>query len=572
MSDSVQLLSILFGDDVIQFHVFLAAVGLMLTFSSLQDPKASASEYIYWTENGSGTGPMIRRATLDGSTVENLVTNSDTSLINPFGIAIDPDAGLLYWSDLGTNDIKSANLDGSNIQTVYSSSQVSSVFDLDFDAHSGQLYWIEIGSTKAVKRGNADGTGTIESLVTGGLVNPRGLGVDVAGNTLFLSEGSTGSDHITSANLNGAASSFISPVLSPVDIDVYSDGGTRLVWADSFSGTISTATTSATDFQSVVSGEASLGEFTGLALAPDSDILYWTIRGDGTGRIRSRSLDGTGSVTEILGGLGDPRFLVVGPDATAELSVSSGDGGSLSFSQVRIGASSDLLLSITNTGHGGSVLNGEYAIPTDNEFYRSGGDNFSVTTGSSSRTYTYSPVDRLSDNETLTITSDAGHASFSLQGEGVGPEFELSGIDVNGTAVELDVVNTSEVLQSVITISNSSPDGDLDGLTDLTLLSYSVTGFDSDHFDVLGLVPGTVLSAGESINLSVLFDTISEVSGDFTATVTIVTDQNAQLGSNGKSFAFEISARLIPEPTTLALFALLLPSLLLGRARSIPCS
>ena len=57
----------------------------------------------------------IQRANLDGSNVEDLVTQG---LSSPRGIALDVEGGKMYWTDSGTDKIQRANLDGSNIEDL----------------------------------------------------------------------------------------------------------------------------------------------------------------------------------------------------------------------------------------------------------------------------------------------------------------------------------------------------------------------------------------------------------------------------------------------------------------------
>ena len=62
----------------------------------------------YWTDK-------IQRANLDGSNVEDLITQG---LGSPGGIALDVAGGKMYWTDSGTDKIQRANLDGSNIEDL----------------------------------------------------------------------------------------------------------------------------------------------------------------------------------------------------------------------------------------------------------------------------------------------------------------------------------------------------------------------------------------------------------------------------------------------------------------------
>ena len=75
-------------------------------------PWTSVAAKMYWTDYGAN---MIRRADLDGSGIEDVVV---TSLDNPYGIALDVEAGKIYWTDAGTEKIQRANLDGSDVEDL----------------------------------------------------------------------------------------------------------------------------------------------------------------------------------------------------------------------------------------------------------------------------------------------------------------------------------------------------------------------------------------------------------------------------------------------------------------------
>ena len=58
----------------------------------------------------------IQRANLDGSNIEDLVTQG---LSGPAGIALDVAGGKMYWTnDWSTGKIQRANLDGSNVEDL----------------------------------------------------------------------------------------------------------------------------------------------------------------------------------------------------------------------------------------------------------------------------------------------------------------------------------------------------------------------------------------------------------------------------------------------------------------------
>ena len=102
----------------------------------------SAFSHIYWRDSGTG---KIQRANLDGSNIEDLVTIEHSSVYGPHGFALDMNGGKIYWT---TNNftyygdqIRCANLDGSNIETVFITK--SDIHSLALDVDEGKMYWTD---------------------------------------------------------------------------------------------------------------------------------------------------------------------------------------------------------------------------------------------------------------------------------------------------------------------------------------------------------------------------------------------------------------------------------------------
>ena len=127
---------------------------------------------LYWTDSGSN---KIQRANLDGSRVQNLVS---VGLHSPEGLALDSEGNKIYWSDYGTNKIQRANLDGSQVEDLVTTG-LSSPEGLALDVEAGKMYWADF-STDKIQRANLDGS-DVEDLVTTGLSIPKGLALDVSG-------------------------------------------------------------------------------------------------------------------------------------------------------------------------------------------------------------------------------------------------------------------------------------------------------------------------------------------------------------------------------------------------------
>lgn len=133
------------------------------------------NNHLYWAEYGQtgGMGPStgkIKRADLDGSNPVILVEITHATIK---GIALDPDAGMVYWTDCNFNKIQRANLDGSNVEDLITSG-LSSPNSLDLDLNDQQMYWSD-GGTKSIYRANFDGSGI--TLLVGGIDNPQSLAV-----------------------------------------------------------------------------------------------------------------------------------------------------------------------------------------------------------------------------------------------------------------------------------------------------------------------------------------------------------------------------------------------------------
>lgn len=270
-----------------------------------------------------------------------------------------------------------------------------------------------------------------------------------------------------------------------------------------------------------------------------------------------------------------------------ELTTNPVDGGTLDFGNVRVGETKSGTITATNTGDAnglsgsfGSAV-GDFGPGSPQAFGPlDQGDN-------TSRDYTYTPTARGTDSQTFTVTSDANDSSVTLNGNGVGPVFSYEATDTNGshgptaplgdgsngngTPVEagltLDLGNADwlvgpDTVTASLTLANSTPDGDLDSLTDLTILDFDISGTDADMFSLLKESDGeafvsTVLGAGEEIDLIVQFEADALLPhGLKEAILTFFTDQGAALRGDGADFRFTLNATQTPEPGSLLVWSL----------------
>lgn len=199
----------------------IIAPGDTFTPKQLQIDKPNGK--LYWSDR---EGMRVMRANLDGSRIETLV---DTSHGDPrpgtdaakwcVGIAIDVDAGKLYWTQKGGDNagegrILRANLDIPRGQTPTNRTDIELLYeklpepiDLDLDLESRLFYWTDRGDPP---RGNTVNRAPLEApqggrpppeIVFSNLMEGIGLALDPKHGRMFITDfgGS-----VYSANLDGS--------------------------------------------------------------------------------------------------------------------------------------------------------------------------------------------------------------------------------------------------------------------------------------------------------------------------------------------------------------------------------
>jgi DNA-binding beta-propeller fold protein YncE len=241
------------------------------------------TQLIYFADN---TYHMIRRAQLDGSNIQNLVTGG---LATPLGIAVDPETrriywtgggaiyasdlvgnmpapvltqllyptyltlhlplGKVFWTDIIANTIQSANLDGSQIEEIIVSDNPTGIA---VDIDNAKIYWTDPGD--AIRRANLDGT-NIETLVTTELSYPMGIALDVDTNHMYWAD--HGSNKIQRAKLDGSGiEDVLTGLSSPEGIAIHKSLG-KIYWNESESspnGRIRRADLGGTNIEDIVTG------------------------------------------------------------------------------------------------------------------------------------------------------------------------------------------------------------------------------------------------------------------------------------------------------------------------------
>lgn len=142
-------------------------------------------------------GARVLSVNPDGSDVR-VLTKSQNS--GPDGIAVDPAAGYVYWSNMGRakdNDgsVERARLDGSELTTIVPKGATFTAKQMKLDERHGKMYWSDREGMR-VMRANIDGS-QVETLVevaTGEAARQDatnwcvGLAVDVEGGKIYWTQ------------------------------------------------------------------------------------------------------------------------------------------------------------------------------------------------------------------------------------------------------------------------------------------------------------------------------------------------------------------------------------------------
>ncbi|MDE0627264.1 MAG: SUMF1/EgtB/PvdO family nonheme iron enzyme [Bryobacterales bacterium] len=258
---------------------------------------------IYWTDSSTG---KIQRANLDGSEVEDLVTSTSG---NPERLALDVGAGKMYWS---TNNgiVRRANLDGSEVEDLITSG-LSLLTSFALDLNAGKIYWTWSDfPTGKIQRANLDGS-EVEDLITSGLNLPNSLALDLGAGKMYWADFNT--RKIQRANLDGSAVEDLvtsrSGLLHPIDLALDLGAG-NIYWTEDFNtAKIGRANLDGSAVEYLITSD--FGSFRELALDEGAGKMYWA--DSGTDKIRRANLDGSGVEDLVTSGLSSVGDLALGP-------------------------------------------------------------------------------------------------------------------------------------------------------------------------------------------------------------------------------------------------------------------
>ena len=104
-------------------------------------PRAAGSTGPTSSQTRSGSGTWTARCRLDPVRPRR---HRSTAEPNPIGVAVDPAAGKVYWTDLGGGRVRVGNLNGTGASTLFGDE--SSPGGLAIDPGANEIYWGNFGA------------------------------------------------------------------------------------------------------------------------------------------------------------------------------------------------------------------------------------------------------------------------------------------------------------------------------------------------------------------------------------------------------------------------------------------
>ncbi len=186
---------------------------------------------IYWTDSESN---LVQQANLDGTNVVTLFDASD-GLVDPRGIDIDVEQQLLYFADGGV--IWEADLTDGTLTQVFTTGQ--QVYGVAVDTVNGNLFWTERGASPAVLSGNLT-TKLVATVLNAfdGLVQPNAIDVRPDLGRIVVTNSGNILAPVIQADLDGGNVSVVTTSASTPFGATYDGVGGRLFFSDYTANTI----------------------------------------------------------------------------------------------------------------------------------------------------------------------------------------------------------------------------------------------------------------------------------------------------------------------------------------------
>ncbi len=213
---------------------------------------------------------------------------------------------MIYWTDKDAIRIQRMNLDSGCVEDILTSAD-GLVYPrgLAIDVAGEKMYWAD-STTGVIHRSGLDGSGDVQ-LVTG-LSFPADIALDMGSGKIYFAE--TGSSRIRRVNIDGTGP--IEDVVSGLGQPYYIEldlTNSRIYWSDVDNSVIHRVNLDGTGAEDFITG---LNHVRDIVLDLSAGKIYWGDRG--SSKIQRANLDGTGTVEDMFGpadGLGSPHGLLL---------------------------------------------------------------------------------------------------------------------------------------------------------------------------------------------------------------------------------------------------------------------
>ena len=233
----------------------------------------------------------------------NILIDGDT----PSGIAVDSEAGEMYWTTITapTRKVKKAKLDGTSVETL-STHPGATLGGIALDTAAQEMYWVVNNPTSEIRKANLDGSS--ETILVGpasGLSAPTSLALDLVNGKIYWTD--YGTQKIQRSNLDGSSvEDIVTGTPFPWSIATNSSEN-KVYWSDN--GKIRRADMSpASPAEDVISGL--VGTPYGLSFDFENQKMYWIL----TTGVYNSDISIGATQTELISGLTDPFYLSLDPE------------------------------------------------------------------------------------------------------------------------------------------------------------------------------------------------------------------------------------------------------------------
>ena len=281
----------------------------------LQSSQTRTVDWYYWLDINSNNTRYIQRSRLDGSGIsENVVSTSEMGLTNDFAVA--PDGDYVYWADNGVNKIQRKSADGTGSVETLVSTGISGPYLIALD--DSYVYWSD-NTLDTIKKAETSGSHTVTAIANSsdGVDTPTAIGL--YGNYLYWTEASDDSVRRVDTLDPYTVTTLVDTDLTyPSQLEVGRNGS--YVYVLDQRETLSTirrvATSGSHTVTTLVSNtvDTPVDRLYDITLDPDNDFVYWLDYDDKA--VRRVATDGAiGTFETLTTNTGRfPYDLTVSPD------------------------------------------------------------------------------------------------------------------------------------------------------------------------------------------------------------------------------------------------------------------